>query len=137
MPRNTPRFRLKSPGKLQLSESDVTKACLDLLRAHRWWPIRQHVGKFLTPRVLSLLCPECRSALHKAHWITIGETGDPDYALIKAPSFMLEFKRPGGELSLAQRDRIYQLRQFFGLETVVVEDVEELSEWLNRYERSP
>jgi hypothetical protein len=131
-----PQFRLKGQ-KIVVAESDVTKACIDLLRLHQWWPIRQHVGKFLTPKVLSLLCPACRSALHKAHWITIGETGDPDYAVIKAPSFFLELKKPGGELSDAQRERIFQLEKFYELETVVVENVEELIDWLDRHERSP
>jgi hypothetical protein len=119
---NSPKFRLKSPAVLQLSESDVTKACLDLLRLHHWWPIRQHVGLFKTK---------------DKRWIRIGESGDPDYVVVRAPSFFLELKRPGGELSLEQIARIHQLRQFYRLETVVVESVEELMEWLARYERSP
>jgi len=119
---NSPRFRLKSPAALQLSENDVRKACLDVLRVHQWWPIRQQVGLFKTA---------------DKRWIRIGEIGDPDYVVIKPPSFFLELKRPGGELSPEQVARIHQLRQFYGLETVVVESVEELMEWLERYERSP
>jgi hypothetical protein len=92
------------------------------LRLRQWWPIRQHVGKFQTKDL---------------RWISIGETGDPDYAVIKAPSFFLELKKPGGELSAEQRDKIFQLKQFYGLETVVVESVEELIEWLDRHDRSP
>jgi hypothetical protein len=115
------RFRLKAPG-VKLSENDVRKACLDLLRAHRWWPIRQHVGLFKTA---------------DGRWINMGEEGDPDYAVIQAPSFFLETKRPGGELSMKQRERIYQLQQFYGLTTLVVENVEELMEWLTKHERSP
>ena len=129
-------WNLKSQ-KLHVSEKDVTKGCLDLLRLHQWWPIRQHVGKFLPPKALSLLCPECRNALRKAHWLTIGETGDPDYAVIKAPSFFLELKKPGGELSDAQYDRIFQLEKFYDLKTVVAEDVAELIAWLDRHEHSP
>jgi hypothetical protein len=118
---NSPKFRLK-PLRLRLSENDVRKACLDLLRLHQWWPIRQHVGLFKTA---------------DQRWIRIGETGDPDYVVIKAPSFFLELKRPGGELSHEQIAKIHQLKQFYGLETVVVESVEELMDWLKRYERSP
>ena len=116
-------FQLKGQ-KIQLSENDVRKACLTLLRAHRWWPIRQHVGLF-------------NPVGRPKEVITMGETGDPDYVVVKAPSFFLETKRPGGKLSAEQRDRILQLRQFYGLETLVVEDVEELMEWLNRQPRGP
>lgn len=115
-------FRLRSPAALKLSENDVRKACLDLLRLHHWWPIRQQVGRFQTK---------------DGRWIRIGETGDPDYAVIQAPSFFLEFKRPGGELSREQIAKIHQLKQFYGLETLVVDNVEELMEWLDRHERSP
>jgi hypothetical protein len=114
-------FRLKSP-KLKLSENDVRRACLDLLRVHHWWPIRQHVGLFKT---------------RGDNFIRIGEAGDPDYVVIRPPSFFLELKRPGGQLSDEQVVRINQLRQFYGLETVVVESVEELIQWLDRHERSP
>jgi hypothetical protein len=73
---------------LKLSENHVRTACLDVLRAHQWWPIRQHVGRFKTP---------------DQRWVTIGEVGDPDYVVIKAPSFFLETKKPGGILSDEQR----------------------------------
>ena len=126
----TPQFRLKA-GRVQLSENDVRKACLDLLRLRHWWPIRQHVGRFLPGKVYGLLCPACRDAV-RSSWITIGETGDPDYAVMRAPSFFLETKRPGGELSDEQQRRIYVLKQFYDLDAAVVETVEELSEWLGR-----
>ena len=117
----SPQFKLKA-DRLVVSENDVRKACLDVLRLHHWWPIRQHVGLFKT---------------RDDRWVNIGETGDPDYVVVKAPSFFLELKRPGGKLSDFQRDRIRTLRQFYDLETVVVEGVEELVEWLDRHERSP
>lgn len=100
----------------------MRRACLDLLRLRHWWPVRQHVGLFKTA---------------DGRWIQIGEKGEPDYAVIKAPSFFLELKRPGGVLSDEQRAKIFQLEKFYGLETVVVEGVEELMEWLDRRERSP
>ena len=115
-------FRLRSPGKLQLSENDVRKACLDVLRPRHWWPIRQHVGKFRTP---------------DDRIVTMGQPGDPDYVIVRPPSFFLETKRPGGKLSDTQWIRIHQLQQFYGIETAVVESVEELIEWLDRPERSP
>ena len=115
-------FRLTLSKGLQLSENDVKKACLDVLRYRHWWPIRQHVGLFTAP---------------DGNKVSIGETGDPDYAVIKAPSFFLELKRPGGKLSDGQVKRIDALKRFYGLDTVVVESVEELIQWLERYERSP
>lgn len=132
----SPHFRLKGQ-RLQLSEADVTGACIELLRLHRWWPIRQHVGKFLPIKVLAVLCPACRSAALKLGVTTIGETGDPDWAVIQAPSFFLELKRPGGELRDEQRQRIWQLEHFYGLQTLVVDNVEALAEWLRQHERSP
>jgi hypothetical protein len=124
------RFQLKG-DRLQLSENDVRKGCLDLLRARGWWPIRQHVGKFLPGKVYGLLCPACRAAVRNS-WVTIGEAGDPDYAAIRRPSFFLETKRPGGDLSEGQRTRIETLRRFYNLDTVVVASVEELLDWLDQ-----
>jgi hypothetical protein len=119
-----PRFQLKG-DRLKLSENDVRKACLDLLRAHRWWPIRQHVGLF-------------HPVGRPKDIVTIGEKGDPDYVVVRAPSsFFLETKRPGGKLSDEQIARIQTLRQFYGLETVVVESVDELIAWLDRRELKP
>lgn len=116
-------FHLKAPA-LKVSENDVRNACLDILRLHHWWPIRQHVGLFQTVG-------------RNSHKVTIGETGDPDYVVVRAPSFFLETKRPGGKLSDEQRARIDTLKRFYHLETAVVESVEELIAWLDRHERSP
>lgn len=118
---NGPRFTLKG-DRIQLSENDVKRACLDVLGLRHWLPIRQHVGLFQTvaanPRVL-----------------TIGTIGDPDFVVVKPPSFFLETKRPGGRLRNEQRTRIDQLKQFYDLDTAVVESVDELVEWLERREQ--
>lgn len=121
MSQRGPRFQLKG-DRIQLSENDVRNACLDVLRAHGWWPIRQHVGVF---------CPIGRPT----EVVTIGTKGDPDYLVVRAPSFFMETKRPGGRLSDDQRRRIDQLQQFYGLKTVVVESVEQLIEWLENSTR--
>ena len=117
-----PQFRLKSP-QLRLSENDVESACLDLARLRGWWPIRLHAGLFRSPDA--------------RRWIRGVEKGTPDYILVKAPSFFLETKRPGGELSPEQRQKIFELEKFYGLKTLVVEGVEELIDWLDLLERSP
>ena len=114
------RFRLTPDGRIQLSENDVRAACLDLLRARNWWPIRQHVGRVRTP---------------DGGWISIGEAGDPDYAAIRQPSFFIEFKRPNGKLSKVQRKRIEVLKRCYGLDTMVIASVEDLAEWLDAHEK--
>ena len=114
------RFQLKPPV-VRTSENDVRKACLDILRLRHWWPIRQHVGLYKTP---------------DGRWIRIGEVGDPDYVAVKPPSFFLETKRPGGELEPEQIKRISDLKTFYGMDTAVVESVEELIDWLDQ-NRSP
>jgi hypothetical protein len=115
-------FRLKS-DRLRLSENDVESACLDVLRLHGYWPLRCHAGLF-------------KSADGK-RWIRGVEKGTPDWAALIKPSFFLEVKRPGGILSEAQQAKIYQLEKFFNLQTLVVEGVEELVEWLDRHKQSP
>jgi len=105
-------FRLRSP-KIKLSENDVEKACLDLLRVRHLYPLRQQSGLFWTP--------------DKTRRIRVGEPGIPDYVI---PRFFLEVKAPGREVSEVQREKIWTLKQHWGLETVVVASVEELIEWL-------
>jgi hypothetical protein len=117
---NARPFRLTAPARLR--ENDVERACLDLARARGYWPVRQHVGRFRTP---------------DGRWITMGQAGLPDWALVKRPGFLLETKRPGGELSEIQQQRIFELRMGYGLDVVVVESVEELEQWLTFHERSP
>jgi hypothetical protein len=117
-----PRSWRLTPPKLKLVENDVEGACLDLLRYRGFWPVRQHCGKFRTA---------------DDRWITLGQPGLPDWALVKRPGFLLEVKRPGGKLSEIQEQRIAELRQWPDLDVVVVESVEELMDWLSARERSP
>ena len=114
------RFRLTPDGRLRLNENDVRKACLDVLRTHGWWPIRQHVGRLRAPH---------------GDWIQVGEAGDPDYAVIRAPSFFIEFKRPGARPSETQQKRHQILERSYGLETIVVASVEDPVAWLSQKEK--
>lgn len=107
------RFRLTSP-KIKLSENDVERACLDLLRYRRLYPLRQQSGQFKTS---------------DGRWIRIGVPGIPDYVI---PAFFIEVKRPGGLLSEVQRVKIDELNRHWDLETAVVESVEELIAWLGK-----
>jgi hypothetical protein len=121
--KHAPAFRLKAPPPL--SENDVERACLDLLRVRGYYPARQHVGTFKTS---------------DGRWIRLGERGLPDYMVIHArhPGFMLEVKREaGGGLSADQRFKIQQLTLGYRLRVAVVASSRELAEWLTGHERSP
>lgn len=112
------RFRLTSP-RVKLSENDVERACLDLLRFKGFDPRRLHVGLFHPYK-----------KFHQV--IEMGEAGIPDYVI---PRFYVEVKRPGGTLSDVQRRRIFELKQAWNLETAVVESIDELADWLRDYEK--
>lgn len=107
-------FRL-TPPRLKLSENDVEKACLDVLRVRHFCPLRLQSGRFWT--------------LDKKRIVTVGEPGIPDYVI---PKFFVECKAPGQSVSEVQREKIWTLEKHWGVETAVVESVEELMEWLAR-----
>jgi hypothetical protein len=105
---------------VKLTENDVRLACLELLRYRGWYLARQQSGLFQTL---------------DGRKITIGEPGVPDYAALKAPSFLLEFKRPGGRLSEVQKRKIREIELAWRLPVAVVSSVEELIAWLAEHER--
>jgi hypothetical protein len=111
-------FRLKRPV---IQENSVEDGCLSVLRHRGYWPIRLHVGRFRT--------------LYGG-WITMGDVGTPDWAAIhpRHRGLLLEVKRPGGELSIAQVRKIDQLRLGYGLPVAVVDSAADLSTWLDRHE---
>jgi hypothetical protein len=116
------RFRLK-PSVVKMVENDVESGCLDVLRLKGYWPIRLHAGTF--------------KSLDGKRFVRGVEKGTPDWAAFKAPGFLMEVKRPGGALTAEQHEKICELERFWGLETIVVDGVEELFEWLERRDRSP
>lgn len=109
-------FRLRPP-KIQLSENDVEKAVLDVLRLRGHYPLRQQSGLFKTPG-------------RQTRFIHVGEVGIPDYAI---PKYFVEVKRPGGRLSEVQSRKIALLKQHWHLDTAVVESIDELIEWLAQH----
>lgn len=123
------RFRLTSP-RVQLTENQVEKACLDLVQHHGYWPIRQHVGRYLHAD------REVIRALHEAgvryRMITLGEPGLPDWAFLHGtrPGFLLEAKRPGAKLDPAQERMQWMLRQAYHLQVVTIDSVLALEAWL-------
>lgn len=124
------RFNLKSQ-KFELSESDVVKQCLDVLRLNRFLPLRLQSGRFIMPdrEVVQAL----KSAGVPFRMITVGEVGIPDYVAL-APEyapFFLEFKRPGAEAQEAQAAKALELARHWRLNTRLVDNVNQLIEWLD------
>jgi hypothetical protein len=116
------RFRLTS-YKPKIAESDVAKACVQILALRGWKVMRLPVGLFKT--------------LDGRH-TSIGEPGIPDYVALHPdhPGFFLEVKRPGGKLSKVQEIKIEQLQQGYRLAVAVIDSVDALASWLGRHEKS-
>jgi len=113
-------FRLTPPPPLR--ENDIERACLDLLRYRGYWVGRNHCGRFKTP--------------DNKRWITGEPKGTPDYTCLheRFPGFLLEVKRPGGETSDDQKQRILEIRLGFRLAIAVVDTVDALVLWLRQHE---
>jgi hypothetical protein len=117
-----PRFRLTSPKLKNLRENDVERACIDVLRLHGYYVLRQQTGLFKTA---------------DGRWVRTGEVGLPDYAVIhkRYPGFLLEVKATRGELKEHQIKKIFELEMGYRIAVAVVNDVSELSVWLMNHER--
>lgn len=115
-------FRFKAPT---ISENDVEAGCIDLLRLHDYWVVKLHAGVF--------------QSLDGRRHIRGVRRGVPDFACLHEShrNFLLEVKRPGGELSIEQQTEIAMLQLRYRLPIVVVESANELSNFLARHERSP
>lgn len=125
-------LKVDRAGKLRLSEADVTQQCVDFLRAERWTCKRQHVGVFI---------PLAQKDKPDPQAVTIGETGDPDWLIMRVLTdrlpdggswpdlFYLEFKRPGGRLRPGQKLAHKALRKD-GWLVCVAHGLDELREWM-------
>lgn len=115
-------FRLTAPAP---SENDVEAGCLTILGIHNYWVVRLHAGVFKT--------------LDGMRYIHGVKKGTPDYACLHEfhRNFLLEVKRPGGDLLEAQRVQIECLELIYRLPIVVVESADELCDFLAQHERSP
>ena len=116
------RFRL-TPPLPRLTENDVERAVVDVLRLRGYFVVRCHAGTF-------------RSA-DSARWIKGVERGTPDYATVheRFPGFLLEVKRPGAKLSPEQKTKHEELRIGYRLAIGTVDGVEALIAWLDQHER--
>ena len=115
-------FKLTPPS---LSENDVEAQCMTILQLHSYLVIRLHAGVYQT--------------LDGARYVHGVPKGTPDYACLHEThrNFLLEVKRPKGQLSPEQEVQIAMIRQRFKLAIVVVESVEQFCTWLARHEHPP
>ena len=116
------RFRLTSPKAPKLSENDVERACLDLLAYRQWYVIRLQSGLFKTK---------------DDRYVRVGRKGLPDYVALhrRYPGFLLETKRPGGELSPDQVKVIWEFREGYRIAVATIDRVEDLIPWLDEHEK--
>jgi len=116
----TEQFRLRAPKP---SENDIESACLDLLRLRGYVPFRLHAGKF--------------KSLDGKRYITGNQKGTPDWAALHGdyPGFLVEIKRPGGELNRNQIFRISVLETDYHLAVVTVDNVWDLQPWIDQHQR--
>ena len=126
-------------GKLVLSEAQITRQCIDYLRAEGWTCKRQHVGTFIPVSVIWGLIGQSREWVKKAlgkNTLSIGSAGDPDWLVLRggypgkwSESFYIEFKTQAGILSDDQRERIRQLHED-GFLVCVCRGLDDLREWM-------
>jgi len=115
-------FRLTSPPRLKVRESDVAKACVDLLRWRGYFVLRLQTGLFKTP---------------DGRFVPVGEKGLPDYIAVheRFPGFLLETKRPGEELGPEQILKVEEIRLGFRIAVAVIDSVDAMTPWLDEHER--
>jgi hypothetical protein len=115
-------FRLTAPVP---SENDVEAGCLTILSLHHYWVVRLHADLF-----------QSMDGYRKIRGVT---KGTPDYACLheRHRNFLMEVKRPGGELSDVQKFQISVIEQNYRLPVIVVESAEQLCNFLAEHERSP
>ncbi|HKF26294.1 MAG TPA: VRR-NUC domain-containing protein [Candidatus Acidoferrum sp.] len=115
-------FRLTAPIP---SENDVEAGCLTILDLHHYWVKKLHAGVFKT--------------LDGRRHIKGVPKGTPDYVCCHEVhrNFLLEVKRPGGQLNPDQEVQIAVIREQYRVPVVVVESVEELCAWLALHEHPP
>jgi len=112
-------FRLTSPT---LNENDTEKACLDLLAIRGYFVLRIHAGTFKSP--------------DGKYWIKGAKKGTADYIAVhkRQRGFLLETKRPAGELAEVQKARAKEIFIGYGIPTVKADSARELREFLDEWE---
>ena len=103
-----------------MTEAEIQRQCIELLTRTGWLVIRLNGGRSGT--ILWSRWYDGEGVCH--------QKGISDILAVKNSRLLaLEIKRPGGKLSVEQREFLTCAMQH-GATPLVVEDVEELKEWL-------
>jgi hypothetical protein len=107
----------------ELKETDVIKACLDLLDVRGWVHHRLHCGRFWT-------IPDKRV-------ITMNPAGTPDFlcAHPRYPAFYMETKRPRGALTAVQEFKKIWIERSQHLCVIKIDNPYALKQWLDQIEK--
>jgi len=130
------RFDLTSP-QIKITENHVEEACIKLAEYKGYWPIRQHVGRYI--HADAAVVRALKEAGVPFRMVTLGQKGLPDWAFLhgERPGFMLEAKAPGAKLSPDQERMIWVLRNLRRQTVGVVNSVALFEAFLEDHERSP
>lgn len=126
-------MKLKN-GKLVLTEAQITRQCIDYLKAEGWTCQRNHVGTFIPASLVWGLIGQTREWVKRAlgkNTIRIGTAGDPDWLIFHRYRgvFWLELKTLRGKLFPVQRLRVDTLR-CDGHLVCVCRGLDDLREWM-------
>jgi hypothetical protein len=115
-------FQLRAP-KFKLSESDIGKACNDLLRCRGYYVARQQSGLFKTP---------------DNRPVRIGTPGMADYSVLHPyyPAFWLETKAPGKRATEQQQRWAWEMKNLWHLDVCTADRADHMLNWLDWRERS-
>ena len=125
-------------NKIVLTEAQITRQCIDYLRAEGWTCVRQHVGTFIPASMIWGLVGQTREWVKRAlckNVLSIGAAGDPDWIVYRKSValwyrvFYLEFKTEAGRVSAEQRTRHADL-EADGHLVCVSRGLDELREWM-------
>ena len=114
------RFRLRPPLMPRLSEDDVEKGCVDILRWRHWYVARLQSGRV--------------KSLDGKRILTLCEAGTPDYLCCHRdhPPFFLETKRTKGMCTPVQERKQWELEKVYRIPTVTIDKPEDLIAYLDK-----
>ena len=128
-------------NKIVLTEAQITRQCIDYLRAEGWTCRRQHVGVFVPASMVWGLVGQSREWVKRAlgkNTISIGTKGDPDHLIYRpllhyGPGwcllFVLELKTEAGAVSKDQKAEHERL-QAAGIPVCVCRGLDDLKAWM-------
>jgi len=114
-------FKLTSPKPADQVEREVIEACRKILGPRQFRMERIPCGLHFFPG---------------GQAVTYGEPGTPDYVALHGamPAFYIETKATKGVLDGVQSRKHWEIKQFWGIDTVIVNDRDSLIQFLDKHE---